>query len=109
MPKRIRAGQGGFDEIDCRGRVVMRARVVKESLRGGKEQLVVTELPYTVKLRYTVEEGGIAVKVDASPWAIVKNNGLSLGRTPRDVRPASRRGRRGWACPVRSRSRRSRC
>ena len=31
-----------------RGRVVMRARVVKEALRGGKEQLVVTELPYTV-------------------------------------------------------------
>ena len=31
-----------------RGRVVMRARVVKESLRGGKEQLVVTELPYAV-------------------------------------------------------------
>lgn len=49
-----------------------------------------SELPYTVKLRYTVEEGGVSVKVDASPWAIVKNNGLSLGRTPRDVRPASR-------------------
>ncbi len=31
-----------------RGRVVMRGRVVKESLRGGKSQLVVTELPYTV-------------------------------------------------------------
>ena len=29
-----------------RGRVVMRARAVKETLRGGKEQLVVTELPY---------------------------------------------------------------
>ena len=31
-----------------RGRIVMRARVVKEALRGGKEQLVVTELPYAV-------------------------------------------------------------
>jgi DNA gyrase subunit A len=31
-----------------RGRVVMRGRVVKESLRAGKSQLVVTELPYTV-------------------------------------------------------------
>ena len=29
-----------------RGRIVMRARIVKESLRGGKDQLVVTELPY---------------------------------------------------------------
>ena len=28
-----------------RGRIVMRARIVKEALRGGKEQLVVTELP----------------------------------------------------------------
>jgi DNA gyrase subunit A len=35
-----------------RGRIVMRARIVKEALRGGKEQLVVTELPYAVpKLR----------------------------------------------------------
>jgi len=33
---------------ESRGRVVMRARVVKEALRGGKEQLVVTELPFMV-------------------------------------------------------------
>ena len=31
-----------------RGRIVMRARIVKEALRGGREQLVVTELPYAV-------------------------------------------------------------
>ena len=31
-----------------RGRIVMRARIVKEALRGGKYQLVVTELPYAV-------------------------------------------------------------
>ena len=31
-----------------RGRIVMRARIVKEARRGGKEQLVVTELPYAV-------------------------------------------------------------
>ena len=31
-----------------RGRLVMRARIVKESLRGGKAQLVITELPYAV-------------------------------------------------------------
>jgi DNA gyrase subunit A len=31
-----------------RGRIIMRARIVKEALRGGKEQLVVTELPYAV-------------------------------------------------------------
>ena len=31
-----------------RGRIVMRARIVKEARRGGKDQLVVTELPYAV-------------------------------------------------------------
>jgi DNA gyrase subunit A len=39
-----------------RGRVVMRARVVKESLRGGKEQLVVTELPYAVNKTKVIEQ-----------------------------------------------------
>ena len=31
-----------------RGRITMRARVVREALRGGREQIVVTELPYSV-------------------------------------------------------------
>ena len=31
-----------------RGRMVMRARIVKEARRGGKQQFVVTELPYAV-------------------------------------------------------------
>jgi DNA gyrase subunit A len=31
-----------------RGRMIMRARIVKEALRGGRDQLVVTELPYAV-------------------------------------------------------------
>ncbi len=39
-----------------RGRVIMRARVVKETLRGGKEQLVVTELPYTVNKTKVIEQ-----------------------------------------------------
>jgi DNA gyrase subunit A len=39
-----------------RGRVVMRARVIKEALRGGKEQLVVTELPYTVNKTKVIEQ-----------------------------------------------------
>lgn len=43
-------GRDGIEKMyrEGRGRIIMRARVVKESLRGGKEQLVVTELPYTV-------------------------------------------------------------
>ncbi|MCG6957688.1 MAG: DNA gyrase subunit A [Gemmatimonadetes bacterium] len=39
-----------------RGRVVMRARVVKEARRGGKEQLVVTELPYAVSKSKVIEQ-----------------------------------------------------
>ncbi len=39
-----------------RGRIVMRARVVKEALRGGKQQLVVTELPYAVSKSKVIEQ-----------------------------------------------------
>ena len=39
-----------------RGRVLMRARVVKEGLRGGREQLVVTELPYAVSKTKVIEQ-----------------------------------------------------
>jgi len=46
-----------------RGRVIMRARVVKEALRGGKEQLVVTELPYGVSKAKIIEQiAGLARK-----------------------------------------------
>ena len=41
----------------------MRARIVKEALRGGKEQLVVTELPYAVsKSRIIQQIAGLARK-----------------------------------------------
>ena len=51
-------GRAGIKQMyeTGRGRVVMRARVVKESLRGGKEQLVVTELPYTVSKSKLIEQ-----------------------------------------------------
>ncbi len=39
-----------------RGRLVMRARVVKEALRGGKQQLVVTELPYGVSKSKIIDQ-----------------------------------------------------
>jgi DNA gyrase subunit A len=43
-------GRDGIEDMyrEGRGRIIMRARVVKEALRGGKHQLVVTELPYAV-------------------------------------------------------------
>jgi DNA gyrase subunit A len=39
-----------------RGRVIMRGRVIKEARRGGKEQLVVTELPYAVSKAKLIEQ-----------------------------------------------------
>ncbi|MDA0329704.1 MAG: DNA gyrase subunit A [Gemmatimonadetes bacterium] len=51
-------GREGIESMyrEGRGRVIMRARVVKESLRGGKEQLVVTELPYAVNKTRLIEQ-----------------------------------------------------
>ena len=39
-----------------RGRLIMRARVVKEALRGGKQQLVVVEVPYGVSKAKIIEQ-----------------------------------------------------
>ncbi|MDH3271272.1 MAG: DNA gyrase subunit A [Gemmatimonadota bacterium] len=51
-------GREGIEKMyqEGRGRIIMRARVVKEALRGGKEQLVVTELPYTVNKTKVIEQ-----------------------------------------------------
>jgi DNA gyrase subunit A len=51
-------GKSGIKEMyeTGRGRIVMRARIVKEALRGGKEQLVVTELPYAVSKLRIIEQ-----------------------------------------------------
>jgi DNA gyrase subunit A len=51
-------GREGIAQMyrDGKGRVVMRGRVIKETLRAGKEQLVVTELPYTVSKTKLIEQ-----------------------------------------------------
>jgi len=51
-------GREGIGEMyrEGRGRLVMRGRVVKEVLRGGKEQLIVTELPYAVSKTKVIEQ-----------------------------------------------------
>ena len=51
-------GGAGIERMykEGRGRVVMRARVVKESLRGGREQLVVTEIPFMVSKSKVIEQ-----------------------------------------------------
>lgn len=58
-------GREGIEKMyrEGRGRIIMRARVVKEALRGGKEQLVVTELPYTVNKAKVIQQiAGLAKK-----------------------------------------------
>ena len=58
-------GREGIEKMyrEGRGRIVMRARVVKEALRGGKEQLVVTELPYAVNKTKVIQQiAGLAKK-----------------------------------------------
>ena len=58
-------GREGIREMyeTGRGRLIMRARVVKESLRGGKQQLVVAELPYGVSKAKIIEQiAGLARK-----------------------------------------------
>ena len=51
-------GRAGIEQMyrEGRGRVIMRGRVVKESLRGGKEQLIVTELPFMVQKTKLIEQ-----------------------------------------------------
>jgi len=51
-------GREGIREMyeTGRGRLITRARVVSEALRGGKQQLVVTEMPYTVSKTRIIEQ-----------------------------------------------------
>ncbi|MGE0160202.1 MAG: DNA gyrase subunit A [Gemmatimonadales bacterium] len=51
-------GSEGVEQMyrEGRGRVIMRGRVVKEALRGGKEQLVVSELPFMVQKTKLIEQ-----------------------------------------------------
>ena len=58
-------GREGIEQMyrTGRGRIIMRARVVRESVRGGKEQLVTTELPYaTSKSKIIAQIAGLARK-----------------------------------------------
>jgi hypothetical protein len=40
-----------------------------------------------------VVDEGLSVKVDSSPWTIVKHNGISLGKTPQGPVPGGARHR----------------
>jgi DNA gyrase subunit A len=62
-------GREGIDKMykESRGRVIMRARVVKEALRAGKEQLVVTEFPYAVNKTKVIEQIAKLAKLGRAP------------------------------------------
>ena len=51
-------GRQGIEDMyrTGRGRLIMRARVVKETLRGGKNQLVVCEIPYATSKTKIIEQ-----------------------------------------------------
>jgi DNA gyrase subunit A len=51
-------GREGIEAMyrEGRGRIVMRGRIVKEALRGGKEQLIVSELPFMVQKTKLIEQ-----------------------------------------------------
>ena len=58
-------GRKGIREMyrTGRGRIVMRARAVREKIRGGREQLVITELPYaTSKSKIIAQIAGLSRK-----------------------------------------------
>ena len=50
-----------------RGRIIMRARIVKEALRGGKDQLVVTELPYAVSKSRVIKQIADLARTGGAP------------------------------------------
>ena len=51
-------GTDGIREMyrSGRGRIVMRARIRKEALRGGRDQLIVTELPYGISKSRIIQQ-----------------------------------------------------
>jgi DNA gyrase subunit A len=51
-------GREGVEAMyrEGRGRIVMRGRIVKEAMRGGKEQLIVSELPFMVQKTKLIEQ-----------------------------------------------------
>src|SRR5688572_18549742 len=51
-------GREGIESMyrEGRGRIVMRGRIVKEAMRGGKEQLIVSELPFMVQKTKLIEQ-----------------------------------------------------
>ncbi len=69
-------GRDGIDSMyrTGRGRVVMRARIIREAMRGGREQLVVTELPYTVSKSKIIDQiAGLARKGKAEDISDIRD------------------------------------
>ena len=65
----------------------------------GRLKLSGDRLPFVIDLKYDVTAGGISVRLECSPWAIVKHNGIALGKTPQGPVAPGRRHRFSFLRP----------
>lgn len=70
--KRLGGSKAGVSLRRSEGRIV---------LSGGRG-----DVDYVVTLAYRITAEGLTLEAEASPWAILKNDGIAVGRTPRTVR-----------------------
>ena len=67
--------------------------------KSGKLSLSSPNLPYEIELTYRVVSGGVSMQLNCTPWAIVKHNGISLGKTPQGPVAPGRRHRFSFLGP----------
>ena len=67
--------------------------------KSGKLSLNSPNLPYEIELNYRAVSGGVAIRINCNPWAIVKHNGISLGKTPQGPVAPGRRHRFSFLRP----------
>jgi len=67
--------------------------------KSGKLSLNSPNLPYEIELIYRVVSGGVSMQLNCTPWAIVKHNGISLGKTPQGPVAPGRRHRFSFLRP----------
>jgi serine/threonine protein kinase len=67
--------------------------------KSGTIKLEGDQLPFIIRVEYGVTKSGISVRLDCSPWAIVKHNGIALGKTPQGPVAPGRRHRLSFLRP----------
>ena len=72
---------------------------ISVNTKSGKLSLNSPNLPYEIELSYRVVSGGVSMRLNCNPWAIVKHNGISLGKTPQGPVAPGRRHRFSFLRP----------